>query len=141
MNLINWATIASPIVGTIAIIVSLVISGKASRDAKKQIKAIYDLLEVFVAAQNPNMVQTMHQYEEQLRQLDVQISLAKEDLDTNHYPFGGRGAKIDDIEAIEEMKERKRKYEKLLLKRDELIRNTQLIQAYLDKVSSNPKSM
>lgn len=137
-NISNWAAIASPIV---AIIVSYVISRKASKDANSQIKAIYHLLDVFVAAQNPNMMQVKHQYEEQLKQLDVQISLAKEDMDFNNDPLLGHGGtRIDVIEAQEEIQKRKRKYEELLLKKDELISSMQLIKKYLDKSCIRPNT-
>lgn len=141
MNIFYWASIASPIVGVIAIIVSFIISHKASKDASRQVKAIYDLFDVFVAVQTPNMMKVKKQYEEQLKQLDVQISLAEEDLNTNHYPFWGRGARIDDIEALEDKQERKRIYEELLLKREEVKNSMQLIQNYLDKASSKHKSL
>ena len=137
MNIFYWASIASPIVGVIAIIVSLEISRKASKDANSQIKAIYDLLDVFVAAQNPNMMKVKQQYEEQLKQLEVQISLAKEDMVFNcDSLLGHGGTRIDVIEAIEDAKERKRKHEELLLKQEEVKNCIQLIQNYLDKVRS-----
>ena len=141
-NIFHWASIASPIVGVIAIIVSLAISRKASKDANSQIKAIYDLLDVFVAAQNPNMMQVKHQYEEQLKQIEVQISLAKEDMGFNCDPLWGHGGtRIDDIEALEEAKEREKTYNYLLLKKEELSSSIQLIQNYIDKAISKHKSL
>lgn len=47
-----WVTITSPIVGVIAIIVSLSLSLKASKDGNDQIKAIHNYVDVFVIAQN-----------------------------------------------------------------------------------------
>lgn len=55
-TLLQWSTVLSPILGVIAIITALFIARHSSRDAEKQIKAIYNLLDVFVAAQNPNMM-------------------------------------------------------------------------------------
>ena len=68
-----WATLLSPIAGVIAIIVALIIANRSSRDAEKQVTAIHNLLDVFVAAQNPNMVEAMQHYKQQLAQLDEQI--------------------------------------------------------------------
>ena len=52
-----WATVLSPVIGIIAIIVALYISHKSSKEAQKQIEAVYNLLEVFVAAQAPTMLE------------------------------------------------------------------------------------
>ena len=84
-----WATLLSPIAGVIAIIVALIIANRSSRDAEKQVTAIHNLLDVFVAAQNPNMVEAMQHYKQQLAQLDEQIGAVKEDLETVD-PFFGR---------------------------------------------------
>lgn len=124
-------SIVSPIV---AIIVAFLLSHKATEDASKQIKAIYELLDVFIAAQNPGMMEVKRQYEEQLAQLDKQIANAKSDLETVHHPFFGRGgALIDDIEAIEDMAGRKEKYDNLLYKREEMVTSLNVIQTYIDK--------
>lgn len=131
-----WATVLSPIVGVIAIIVALVVAKNSSRDAQKQIKAIYNLLDVFVAAQNPNMMTALQHYQQQLAQLDEQIADAKMDMESCHHPFFGRGgAPIDDIIAIDETNERKRKYEELFHQRKEIEKRVKLIQAYLDNVT------
>ena len=128
-----WATVLSPIIGVIAIIVALVIAKGSSRDAEKQIKAVYNLLDVFVAAQNPNMIAAMQQYEQQLTLLDNQIQEAEEKFDVVN-PFFGRGARIDDIEYIEKKKCQKQHLDDLLRKREELITSQKLIQSYLNKV-------
>ena len=44
-----WATVLSPIVGVIAIIVALIIAHGSSKDTYKQIKGIYNLLDVYIA--------------------------------------------------------------------------------------------
>lgn len=49
-SVLSWATVASPIVGVIAIIVALIIAHRSSKETKQQIEAIYKLLDVFVAA-------------------------------------------------------------------------------------------
>lgn len=130
-----WATIISPIVGVIAIVVALIIARRSSRETKQQIEAVYNQLDIFVAAQNPNMMESKKQYEQQLKILDEQIAEAKEDLETVHYPYFGRGgAPIEDIEAIEETKGRILRLEELQQKRKELADQYNLIQSYFDKV-------
>lgn len=126
-----WATVLSPIVGVIAIIVALVIAHQSSKDTKKQITGIYDLLEVFVAAQNPSMIESKNQYEQQLAQLNSQIHEAKIDI---HYPFYGRGARIDDIEADMENEKRREYLQNLLNEKKKIERRLQSIDEYLKKV-------
>lgn len=109
-----WATVLSPIVGVIAIIVALVIAHQSSKDTQKQITGIYDLLEVFVAAQNPSMIESKEQYEQKLDKLNSMIREAEIDLQTVHYPFYGRGARIDDIEADMENEKRREHLQALL---------------------------
>lgn len=129
-----WATVLSPIVGVIAIIVALVVASRSSRDAEKQIKAIYNLLDVFMAAQNPNMMVTKNQYERQLEQLDDQIQEAKAEMEIVN-PFFGRGARIEDVEYLEEKKQQKQHLEKLYSQRSEIETQLHLIQSYLDKTT------
>lgn len=50
------------IVSVIAVVVSLRISRKSSQDAQKQINAIHELLDVFVAVQNLNIFETQQKY-------------------------------------------------------------------------------
>ena len=129
-----WATVLSPIVGVIAIIVALVVAKNSSRDAQKQIKAIYNLLDVFVAAQNPNMMTAMQHYQQQLAQINEQIEIAKEDLKTVN-PFFGRGPKIEDIEYLEDKKKQRRNIEDLQKQRKIIEMQLNLIKTYLDKVT------
>lgn len=128
-----WATVLSPIVGVIAIIVALVIAYQSSKDTKKQITGIYDLLEVFVAAQNPSMIESKNQYEQQLAQINSQIHEAEIDLQTVHYPFYGRGARIDDIEADMENEKRREYLQNLLNEKKEIERRLKSIDEYLAK--------
>ena len=129
-----WATVLSPIVGVIAIIVALVVAKDSSDDAQKQIKAIYNLLDVFVAAQNPNMVEAMQHYKQQLAQLDEQIGAVKEDLETVD-PFFGRGPKIEDIEYSAEKEEQKQHLNDLQKQRDKIEMQLNLMLSYLTKVA------
>ena len=129
-----WATVLSPIVGVIAIIVALVVAKNSSRDAQKQIKAIYNLLDVFVAAQNPNMMTALQHYQQQLAQLDEQIEAAKEDLETAD-PFLGRGPRIEDIEYLAEKERQKQHLNDLQKQRDKIEMQLNLILSYLTKVA------
>ena len=128
-----WATVLSPIVGVIAIIVALVIAHQSSKDTQKQITGIYDLLEVFVAAQNPSMIESKEQYEQKLDKLNSMIREAVIDLQTVHYPFYGRGARIDDIEADMENEKRREHLQALLNEKKEVERRLKTIDEYLKK--------
>lgn len=128
-----WATVLSPIVGVIAIIVALVIARQSSKDTQKQITGIYDLLEVFVAAQNPSMIEAKNQYEQQLAQLNSQIHEAKIDLQTVYYPFYGRGSRIDEIEADMENEKRREYLQALLNEKKEVERRLKSIDEYQKK--------
>lgn len=132
-QIVFWATVLSPIVGVIAIIVALIIAHGSSKDTKKQISGIYDLLDVFIAAQNPQMTETKRQLEQQLAQLSRQIKEAEIDLETVHYPFYGRGARIDDIEADIENQKRREYLQSLLSTKNELENKLNSINMYLSK--------
>ena len=135
-TILSWATILSPIVGMIAIIVALVIARRSSKETKQQIEAVYNLLDIFVTAQNPNMMEAKRQFEQQLKLLDKQIAEATTDLKTVHHPFFGLGGPlIEDIEAIEETRARKIKLEELQKKREEISNQYNLIQSYFDKTA------
>ena len=138
MNVSNlimfWATVLSPLIGVIAIIVALVIAHQSSKDTKKQITGIYELMDVFVAAQNPSMLEAKRQYTLQLEQINQQIKEAELDLNTVHYPFYGRGPKIDDIEAEMENQERVDKLVHLKKIKSELESKLKSIEVYLEKV-------
>ena len=129
-----WATLLSPIAGVIAIIVALIIANRSSRDAEKQVTAIHNLLDVFVAAQNPNMVEAMQYYKQQLARLDEQIEAAKEDLETVD-PFFGRGPKIEDVEYLTEKERQKQHLNDLQKQRDKIEMQLNLILSYLTKVA------
>lgn len=129
-----WATLLSPIAGVIAIIVALVISNRSSRDAEKQVKAIHNLLDVFVAAQNPNIMAAKKQYEQQLLQLDKQILEVKDELEIVN-PFFGRGPKIEDMMYLEEKKQQQQYLDNLIHQRKDVELQRNLIQTYLDKTA------
>ena len=133
--LIQWATLLSPIISVIAIIVALCIARSSSKDAQMQIDAIHNLLDVFIAANNLDIVEAQRKYQSRLAELDKRIKDAKVDLETEHYPFFGRGARIEDFEAIEGLIKRKEYLDALLHQRKELVGNLALIDDYIKKAT------
>ena len=117
-NLVQWATLLSPIISVIAIIVALHVARSSSKDAQKQIAAIRHLLDVFVAANNLDIVGAQRKYQQQLVELDKEIEDAQMEVDIV-YPFVG-GARIDHIIAAQEKAEQKAHLNQLLGKRREI---------------------
>ena len=132
-NLVQWATLLSPIISVIAIIVALHVARSSSKDAQKQIAAIRHLLDVFVAANNLDIVEAQRKYQRQLAELDGQIEDAQMKVDTV-YPFVG-GARIDHIIAAQEKAGQKAHLNQLLAKRKEIEINLSLIQDYIRKAT------
>ena len=132
-NLVQWATLLSPIISVIAIIVALHVARNSSKDAQKQIAAIRHLLDVFVAANNLDIVEAQRKYQQQLVELDKEIEDAQMEVDTV-YPFVG-GARIDHIIAAQEKAEQKAHLDQLLAKRREIEVNLSLIQDYVKKAT------
>jgi len=132
-NLVQWATLLSPIISVIAIIVALHVARSSSKDAQKQIAAIRHLLDVFVAANNLDIVEAQRKYQQQLVELDKEIEDTQMEVDTV-YPFVG-GARIDHIIAAQEKAEQKAHLDQLLAKRREIEVNLSLIQDYVKKAT------
>ena len=130
---IQWATLASPIISVVAIIVALCVARSSSKDAQKQITAIHNLLDVFVAANNLDIVEAQRKYQRQLAELDRQIEDAQFDVDTV-YPFVG-GSLIDKIEASKEKQGQINRLNGLLAKRKEIETNLSLIDDYIKKAT------
>lgn len=131
-SILSWATVLSPIVGVIAIIVALIIAHRSSKETKKQIDAVYNLLDVFVAAQNPTMMEAKRKYELQLAELDKQIQCLNEDIQT-FSPFFGRGPLVEDMDELFKINEQCKQIEELENKRKEAQEYLDLIQSYLSK--------
>ena len=127
-----WATVASPIVGVLAIIVALFISHSTSKKIQKQVNAVYDLLDVFVAAQNPTIIEAKRKYEQQLRELDNMISEAEESMQITN-PFLYQGSRIDMVMDLQNKKEIREDIKKLQHKREKVQESLNLIQSYIDK--------
>ncbi len=132
-ELIQWATLLSPIISVIAVIVALRVANNSSKDAQEQINAIRHLLDVFVASNNLDIVEAQRKYQRQLAELDKEIEEAQIEVDIV-YPFIG-GARIDHIIAAQEKAEQKVYLNQLLAKRKEIEVNLSLIQDYIHKVT------
>ncbi|MBP5628624.1 MAG: hypothetical protein J6X27_02130 [Bacteroidaceae bacterium] len=127
-----WISVISTMVGVAAIGVALWIASRSSREAKQQIKAVYNLLDVFVAAQNPAIMEAKQKYEQQLAELDEKIDELTEKLDIENTPPPG-APKIDFFEAALEKKALLEQMEGLIKKHDETQLQLDLINAYIDK--------
>ena len=131
-----WAAVASPIVGVIAIIVAFIVSNSTTKKIQKQVDAVYDLLDVFVAAQNPTMMEAKKKYEQQLAQLDKKICAVEEDMQTEHHPFLGMGGPmIEVVDAIQEKLDLCKQHENLLDQRKEVKERLDMIQSYIQKAT------
>ena len=131
-NITQWATLLSPIISVIAIIVALCIARSSSKDVQKQINTIHNLLDVFIAANNLDIVEAQRKYESQLLDLDKQIEDAEIRVETAISPFSN-GTRINHIQEQEEYLKRKRHLNQLLAKRKELENNLALIDDYIKK--------
>ena len=130
---IQWATLVSPIISVVAIIVALCVARSSSKDAQKQITAIHNLLDVFVAANNLDIVEAQRKYQRQLSELDRQIEDAQFDVNTV-YPFVG-GSLIGKIEAAQKKQGQINRLKSLLAKRKEIETNLSLIDDYIKKAT------
>ena len=133
--IVFWATVLSPVVSVIAIIVALIIARGSSEDTSKQIKGIYDLLDIYIASQNPNMMEAKKYYENQLKQLVPQIEETEFRLQTARSPFYGRGPKIEDVEQDMKYEECRKQMDVLLNTKKEIENRLASINLYMEKVS------
>lgn len=128
-----WATLLSPVISAIAIVVALFVARSSSKDAREQIKSIRNLLDVFVAVNNLNIVEAQRKYQQQLRELDSMIDDAQIEVDSVN-PFVG-GVGIDRIMEVQEKTEQIDRLNQLLDKRKEVKINLSLIQDYINKAT------
>ncbi len=132
-NLTEWATLLSPIISVVAIIVALIVARSSSKDAQQQINAIRHLLDVFVAANNLDIIEAQRKYQRQLTELDSQIEDAQMKVDiVNPFRYGAR---IEQIVAVQEKEKQKAYLNQLLAKRKEIEVNLSLIQDYIKKAT------
>lgn len=82
-------------------------SVKASEEAQKQIMAISQLLDVFMIANTPQILETKHKYELDLKKIKARIVEVKERSEIVRYPYGYRNRmnEIDDLEQGREFQE------------------------------------
>lgn len=132
-NYIAWATLLSPIISVIAIIVALFVARSSSKDAREQIKSIRNLLDVFVAANNLDIVEAQRKYQQQLRELNNMIEDAQMEVDIVN-PFV-EGVRIDRIMDTQEKARQIDRLNQLLTKRKEIEINISLIQDYINKAT------
>ena len=133
-NYIAWATLLSPVISAIAIVVALIVARSSSKDAREQIKSIRNLLDVFIAANNLNIVEAQRKYQQQLHELDGMIDDAQIDVDIVN-PFVG-SARIDQIEEAQEKAAQKARLTQLQTQRKGIELNLSLIQDYINKVTA-----
>ncbi len=132
----NWillATLLSPIVGVLAIVVALFVARRSSKDAQQQIEVIHALLEVFIAAHNLDILENKRKYERRLQDLDRQIESLEESVNIAN-PFIG-GVLIDRIEMHQEGLQKQEKLYQLLEERKELLINLNILNNYIKKAS------
>lgn len=119
------ATIVSPIIGAVAIVVALIVSRRSSRDAQRQI-------DVFMAAQAPDMLAAKEQYEKQLHHVDSQIAEVQQQLSIVD-PFAGRGPLIEQYEKKSIKQGQMAQLQKLQKQREKIVKQIQLINSFLAK--------
>lgn len=132
-SLTQWATLLSPIISVIAIIVALIVARSSSKDAQEQINAIRNLLDVFVAANNLDIIEAQRKYQRQLIELDQQITEAKTAVETVS-PFVS-AVRIERAYAAQEKLKQIEYLNELLAKRKEIEVNLSLIQNYIKKAT------
>ena len=132
-SLTQWATLLSPIISVIAIIVALIVARSSSKDAQEQINAIRNLLDVFVAANNLDIIEAQRKYQRQLIELDQQITEAKTAVETVS-PFVS-AVRIERAYAAQEKLKQIEYRNELLAKRKEIEVNLSLIQNYIKKAT------
>ena len=130
---IELATLLSPIISVIAVIVALIIARRSSIDAKEQIKSIRHLLDVFIAANNLNIKEALRKSQQQLSEINSLIEDAQEELEVVS-PFIS-SVRIDHIEEMQEKNKQRIYLKQLLSKREELESNIALIQDYINKAT------
>lgn len=121
---IKIATIASPIVGVIAIIVALCIARSSAKHAQRQI-------DVFMAAQAPDMLVALEKYEKLLEGLKADIAKKEQMLNIVN-PFFGKGTPIEDVEYREKRKKQIAELEDLKNQQKKTETQIQLIKSFLE---------
>jgi len=126
-NITQWATLLSPIISVIAIIVALCIARSSSKDVQKQI-------DVFVAVHNLDIFDAKRKYEKELEEISKEIARLNTNIGTVFSPFIG-GSLINRINEQEEYEKRKNTLSQLEEKRKEIKYKLRLIQNYINKAT------
>lgn len=101
-------------------------SVKASEEAQKQIAAITQLLDVFMIANTPQILETKHKYEQELKRLNDQIAEIKDRSEIVRYPWGYRCG----MDAIEDREQGRKFQEKI----EELNREKERVESVLSEL-------
>lgn len=133
-NFSQLATIISPIISVIAIISALYIARNSSRDAKRQVKAIYNLMDVFVAAHNLDIAETQEKYRQELENINADIGKLEEKINT-HNSGTQMGSFIQKLGGSQKLKERDKQLNDLKIRRRKVEANLLLIKDYLEKAT------
>lgn len=128
------ATIASPIIGVVAIMVALRISKKSSEEASHQLRKLEDMLDTFVAVENVKLVSIMQENEKSLNVLEPQIEELQNRLLVTE---SGGITLIEKIENISNKEKIQNELHVLLKMKEELELEKSLIISYLQKVKNN----
>lgn len=131
-TILAWATILSPLIGVVAIVLSSISSSRSLKKMNQQIEAVNNLLDVFVAAENPVIMEAKRKYEQQLVELDKQIKKLVEDIQT-FSPYFGRGTRGEAMEELFKKNAQCEQLEVLESKRDEIKGQLDLILSYIER--------
>lgn len=107
-------------------------SVKASEEAQMQIAAITQLLDVFMIANTPQILETKHKYEQELQHLNDQIAEVKNRSEIVRYPWGYR-SRMDEIEDREQGRQFQEKIAKLNREKKRLESILNVLQEFLNK--------
>ena len=128
----QWATIIGPIISAFAIVVALSVAKNSSKDAKRQIEAVYNLLDVFVAAHNLDIIEAQRKYQQALGEINCNIEKVQDEMSmVPNALFWGN--KIDKFDAKKKYEEKDRQLKDLIIKRKEIEANLSLIKNYIEK--------
>lgn len=131
-NWIELATIASPIISAIAIVVALIIAKSSTKDAQRQITEVHSLLDVFVSSQNVHIVEEKKKLEEEMNEMMVRIAEQEEALQVIRHPFAFTNSDTAIMDAQEKQNMRS---EIMMMKREynALDHRLSIINDYLEK--------
>lgn len=108
------------------------VSVKASEEAQKQIAAITQLLDVFMIANTPQILETKHKYEESLTDLVGKIKIAETEMKVIRHPFGFSN-RADEMMYEQEQIEQEIQIDNWHKEKDRIETIINAIQQFLDK--------